>query len=283
MFTILCETAAIIIGSYESETMMKRWLSQLSHHREKQVKHIITLLNELKSAAKVNKSYDEIYADLLLYLDNQRYFYSVKKASALLRSLLQDAMIAVLNFNDDDMKSYEQLLENGISTQTYINNFKRHHQVQDYKEYFAKRHAIYGMPANEMKAEDLEIYAKIGLINGQLLDLLGLEKILKYNMHRISSELQQLDKQEIYLGFLTKEVIESNLSKIQLLLADIHSPDFREDEVVQQARYILESITNSAGVLLLGTAKFAKHAEIITACYWVDEILQQARAKYEVT
>lgn len=281
---ILTQTIRMILDTYEQSGMMPNWLFRWLHPRGQQVKLLEQSLLSLAKSTTHTTTFTEVQNELIFILDNKRYFYSVHTISHRLRSLVQEAMLASLIFTKDDVKLYQEKIEQQQDIMGYLQHFQNQQTLQQYRDYFAKRHSVYGIDAAEISADELTMYARGALINGMLIDRFGLHQVLQNNMKRVKIELQSLIRKRIEKGYLTLTKTESYIDKINLLLEYIaaNKSEFDEAALVQQARYIVENVTSTAGVKQLGPALYLEHAKLITACYWVDEILLQARAKVDI-
>lgn len=280
----LTQTVHMILDTYGQSGMMPEWLFRWLHPRGQQVKLLKQSLLGLAKSISHTTSFIDVQNELIHLLDNKRYFYSVHTVSHRLRTLVQEAMLACIIFTHEDVKLYHEMIEQQQDISGYLGHFKNQKALQEYRDYFANRHSIYGVDASEISADELTMYARGALINGMLIQRFGLRQVLQTNMKRIKIELQTLIRKRIEKGYLTLTKTESYIDKINLLLHHIKTDntEFNEASLVQQARYIVENITSTAGVKQLGPALYLEHAKLITACYWVDETLMQARARVDV-
>ena len=171
---------------------------------------------------------------------------------------------------------------NKADQKSYFSHFENSQKLQSYKDYFANKHAIYGMPAGKLGDTEIILAAKEGMVNGELIDHFGIRNFIERGLIHVKHELEALQREKVEKGFLTLASIGGYIHKLDLLIAECHDSHANLDDVLQNSRYVLEAIINTAGVNPLGPAKFPEHAVLITCCYWVDEFFQQAKVALEI-
>lgn len=279
-FEIICTTTQLFITSYDKDRWQPNWLFHLWHKRARQVAMIDKAIQMLKESANPNDKLKHVLNELIQILVDNYYYLFTHTESKRLREKVQDAILMSLTFTENDIAIYEEFNQKK-NLADYLQHFQKKQELQNYRNYFADKHAIYGVPAYQLSETELTQIAKAGLINGKLVERFGVIKITAGSLHIVKKELQELIDKKIEAGFLTLESAKSYSHKIDLLLAECADPQVDETSLLQNSRYVLENIINAAGILPLGPAKYREHAVLITACYWVDEFLQQAQAEVE--
>ena len=281
-FEIICTTAQLFITSYYKERWLPTGLFHLWHKRGRQAALIDQAIQRLKVSVNPNNNLKEVLNELIHLLVKNYYFLFTHTMSKRLREKVQDAILSFLTFDETDIAIYEDLIKQKSNVAVYLDHFQKKQELQTYENYFANKHAIYGVPAYQLGKNELTQMAKAGLINGKLLERFGVIKITIGGLNFIKKELQELIDNKIEAGFLTIESAKSYCHKIALLFAECEATQIDETSLLQNSRYLLENVINAAGVLPLGPAQHREHAVLITACYWVDEFLQQAQVEVEL-
>jgi hypothetical protein len=278
-FVALCDTIAIIIDNYQVRGRSPAWLWRFWEPRGPQIRYIQRTIASLKASITPDADFNDLRDELIRQLDSHRYYLAVRAASKQLRFIMQDTLIAALCFTPADVALYNRLLAKQVALKDYVAHFQRPEELLRYYDYFSKRHAVFGIAPALLGEQGLMLSAKAGLVDGKLVEHFGIRKMIALNMQRLNHELADLLEDKIERGFLTQEKIEGYMHKIHLVLDNCESAtsEFNDETLVQHARYLLESIINTAGLTVLGTAQYPEHAVLITACYWIDEVFLQAR------
>ncbi|MGE3920867.1 MAG: hypothetical protein AB7F64_08030 [Gammaproteobacteria bacterium] len=282
-FSIMCDTAILFINQYVKPDWMPHWIFKMFHKRDKQVVMLDKAIDALKQSNLTSRSLDEKVNELIYLLFNHYYHLFVRTISHRLRGDVQDALLACLNFSANDVKRYHDMVEEKQDSSAYLAYFKKHHDLEEYRKYFAEKHAVYGISSKYLSKSELDMAAKMGVIQGKLVKRFGMRPMISRTLKLVKNELSDLLNKKVEKGYLNVESIKSYIHKIDLLLANCEDQVNVDDStILQQARYIIENIVNTAGILPLGPAKYHEHAILIASCYWIDEFLQQLHAEIEI-
>lgn len=270
-FQYLKEIIELILDTYSQHPYIPMRLYQFWHPRVKQV-------NAIKNQVQQMGEREE----LIDMLDQQRYFMAVHTNSRRLRGKVQDALLEIFLFEADHIKKYEELVKKEKKVDAFLQFIEQDEEINRYKAYFKKQRAVYGRFIERLSDEEITLAAKGGIINGLLIERWGVKKTLQYGFHYIRQELTELKKNKVEAGFLDLKVIEGYLEKMDFLLHPANEIYHDNAALVQNSRYLLDDLLNSAVVMEDAKAHYPEHQFLINACYWLDELFLVVKSKVDV-
>lgn len=220
---------------------------------------------------------------LITLLDQERYLAAIHVWDMKLLNRIQDVMVAVLFFSQEDIQKYDEFVLIEQDSKKFIEYLKKPTELTIYSQYLKKQQSVYGRFIKNFSEAEINSAAKAQMINGKLLDYFELPKFLKHGFQFIKQELKALSIHDIEEGYLNKERIDSYIDKISLLLHPANEVRQDDRELVKRARYILEDIINTAGVKEHAVPNYPEHSLLINGCYWVDEMFKTAAAQVEAS
>lgn len=209
--------------------------------------------------------------ELLNTLDNIRFQATVHHQDNQTRSVIQNVILAYLFYDGDFAKKDKQ---------AFLDDLAKAEAIEAYKNYYRKQRSIYGRFIERFSDEEITLAAKGGIINGKLVENMGLKKSIAHGLQYIRNELVKLQKQK-EAGFLKHEAINNYIEKLDYLLNPANEIYHDDKALLQNARYLLEDIINAAGIEENATAKYIIHQPLISSCYWVDEMFKVAKGQIE--
>jgi hypothetical protein len=276
--TLLCDILSTILLSYQATSWMPQWLFRRWHKRMHQVRYLVAKIHAIKAEITAD-SYKEIENDLIKTLDRERFFFATHTQSHRLREKIQDAMLEVLFFQPDHVDAYKKFVLTEKNVEKFLKYLDQSESINAYKKHYRRQRAIYGRFIENFSEEEITLAAKGGMINGKLLQRYGVYELIAHGLHYIRNELKSIEKQKITAGYLSPQAIEGYVEKLDFLLHPANAIVEDEAALVQNARYLLEDIVNSAGVETNAKARNKIHQDLINACYWVDEMFLVAKGK----
>lgn len=279
-FTIVCDVVNLLVSSPTEKSYIPQWFFRLWQGENNQDSQVRQQIEQLKAQAEKGEDLNRLSQQLIKYLDRQRYLATIHLQNAEFRSQVQDALLAILLFTPRDVERYQQLVLVEQHPEAFIDYLAKSEELQQYKTYFLKKHAIHGRFIESLSDDEITLAAKGGLINSHLFHRWGTRQLMTHALLFIKRELSLLLGHEQQQGFLTQETIIGYMEKLDFLLHPANELQKEEAALVNNARYILEDIINAAGIDNQGQIKYSSHESLVKGCYWVDEMLLVAKAAF---
>lgn len=264
-FENLCQLVIDSLEKYFPQSRIKKLWFKLKKNHAAIIKYLQKAVFSLSLDHLEQQEYQQALIRLLLELDQHRYFLATHTLSRHARYIIQDAMIQIF-------------LHQAQNTE------KMNEELQKFIEHYRNRRGTFGRSIKDLQRIDIVLAARAAYIHGKLTEILSIEKIISVNLKRIKRELKFLLSAHIYKGYLNKERLEADISKIDNLLNLLKNPseDFALEEILLQSRYLLEHIVSACGVETSGIALHHEHAILLNSCDWIDEVFQAVRGKLEI-
>lgn len=282
-FQTLCKAIQIIIRETHKPRYLPDWLYAFWQPEVPLVLHLKDEIEQLIEGSRLGTDLTTLELKLVKLLDKERYLVTVHLMDLKLRSRMQDALITALFFSVEDVQRYNEYVLAEQNPGKFIEYASFPKELDKYKDYLKKQHAVHGRFIKNFTEEELTLAAKEEIINGKLLDYFKLTEFLKHGFHYIIQELKALEINKIEKGYLTIERMNSYLEKISLTLHPAHELQLDPANLVKNARYILEDIINAAGISEPADQPlYPEHAALIKACYFVDEMFKVASSFVDI-
>lgn len=278
LLTTLYQTVIWILETYFTETGWKRYFFKYVHKHSSFIFYLKKRIIALMMNFSEQEDYIQKKHELLKLLDQHRYYLATHTQSWRARFVVQDTLLAVLVFNFHYYETFKKFPKN-----EYLLSILKNDELETFVSYYQQRRAFFGRPRESLNDMDILLAARATYINGKLLEVLGIDCMLMMNLERLGKKILELKQHQVEKGFLTQERMEGILEKIKLLLKLIkqHDPEFPLDDVVRQARNLIETILNAICLNFEGQPQYSEHIVLMSCCYWIDEIFQSIRAKTE--
>lgn len=281
-FKILCYAVLLVIEESRKASYLPEWLYSFWQTEASNIdclkEEILNIVNQLENHPE---EIDELKIKLIERLDLERYDVTVHLQDEVLRGRIQDAMVAALFFSQADVEKYNEYVVAEQEPEKFITYLYQNEELVSYKEYLKEQQSIYGRFAKNFTDVEITLAAKGYMINGKLFEHYGLDKFLKHGFYYVKKELKALQINKISKGYLNEERINSYVEKISFLLHPANELHEDKENLVKNARNLLEDIINTAGLKKAGVCLYEEHEAIIHGCYWVDEMFKTASASLE--